>query len=170
MDEFGIEDPGSGDRAAALEALERYRERRQGGSTGARECLLERATVADEEAAGRRRREELVGHGTQDLHLSRELAEFVYDLAWEEGLEPAFAFELVGCGVRVCDLDEEGEDVSASVQGAPEWIADPTPTAAARRERQLRLSFRRLKRLLDERPTTQDALIAFVDEPDVEAS
>src|SRR5690606_36880212 len=81
---------------AALDALARYREQRarDGGrrAEGA-ECLLQRALVSDTGEPKLRRRVELVERAVEEGWMDRETAGEVYDVAREEGLEPAFAFE-----------------------------------------------------------------------------
>lgn len=157
------------ERAAALiAALERYRARRalDGGGEGA-ECLLERLPELESMAAHQRRRIEMVGRAVDEGWMERELAEETYDIAREEGLEPAFAFELVRCGVAVCEPPDSDLAESTAVKGHPEWLEPPIPTAEAERERRLRLSFRRLHRFLEEKPTPEEALVAFAAEPDV---
>lgn len=157
---------------AALRALERYRERRalDGGSVSdGPECLVRRAPVADRIAAHRRRRSELIERAVREDGLDRDLAADVYDIAREEGVEPAFAFELVRCGVAVLDLDEVEPEAESVAQAVPTWYESPHP-AEARRERQLRTSFRRLHSLLERHATAEEALIAFAREPDVGGS
>jgi hypothetical protein len=49
----------------------------------------------------------------------------------------------------------------------PEWLLPPTPTDTVLRERMLRLSFRRLRALLEEHGDAGAAFRAFAREPDV---
>ncbi|MBX6363019.1 MAG: hypothetical protein IRZ00_04050 [Gemmatimonadetes bacterium] len=153
---------------AALDALARYR--REAGA--AARCLIEGVRHLEEDAHGRRRAE-LVERAVREDGLDRAEAEQVYTVAEEEGLEPAFAFQLVRCGVGVRWPGEaDGAATTLDAEVPPEWVAPvATPPAdAARREWRLRASFRRLRRLLEERRTPEDALRAFVEEPDVDAS
>lgn len=153
---------------AALDALERYR-REAGPAAG---CMIDGVRRLEEDVHGRRRAE-LVERAVREDGLDRTEAEQVYTIAEEEGLEPAFAFQLVRCGVGV---RWPGEATAAATtldaEVPPEWVAPATapPADAARREWRLRASFRRLRRLLEERRTPEDALLAFVEEPDVDAS
>ena len=172
VDDSRRSDSDAAERASALlAALARYRDRRAldgGDERSAVECLIEGVTDAEEMAAHHRRRIELVERAVEEEGLDREMAEEVYDIAREEGLEPAFAFELVRCGVAVCEPEEQEEPIATtSIKGQPEWLEAPVPTEEATRERRLRMSFRRLRHLLEERPTAEDALIAFAQEPDV---
>jgi len=94
----------------------------------------------------------------------------LYDVAEEEGVDPAVAFEIVLCGVGVRELTEPPEDQweEAQIEAPPPWVNDepPTPDAAAR-ERHARVSFRRLRSIMENVPTAEAALRAFVSEPDV---
>jgi hypothetical protein len=157
----------------ALQALARYRELRaaDGAIRTGRECLLERARALGEEEP-RRRREELVEDAVAGMGLSRAEAEEVYDIAAEEGLDPAFAFELVRCGVAVYEPGGAGPVTApgeSSMRAPPEWLAGPAapPADVARRERRLRTTFRRLRSLLERYPTPEQALEAFAEEEDV---
>lgn len=102
----------------ALGALARYRQRR--AFDGARlDCLLERLESTEDDSAHRRRRAEMVGRAVTEERLPHWLAEEIYDIAREEGLEPAFAFELVRCGVAVCGPEGEPRDAPEHIQGDP---------------------------------------------------
>jgi hypothetical protein len=147
---------GAGD---ALRALERYRER----SGGRGQCLIDRAQALQEEATHRRAElvEREVGGG-----LDRAVAEEVYDLAREEGLDPLFAFALAECGVAV-RVDPAGEpDAPQAVEREPDWIR-PVDPVRAERELTLRRTFRRLRALLESHASPEEALRAFAAEPDV---
>ncbi|HEX9106557.1 MAG TPA: hypothetical protein VF832_05005 [Longimicrobiales bacterium] len=160
---------GAGD--PAREALERYR--RGAAERGeAAACLLERARRLEQLEGRQRRRSELVERAVRDSGLSWESAEEVYDLAEEEGLDPALALELLHCGVLVRGpreaLPTEIRGDTVLQAAPPEWIAGPPPAEAeARRERRLRGSFRLLRRLLQEHGTAEAALAAYAEEPDV---
>lgn len=162
------------DRAARLlAALERYRTGRKpdGGELEAdpriAECLLRRADEIEEMAGRQRRRIELVERAVDEGWTDRELAEEAYDIAREEGLEPAFGLELVRCGVAVCEPPDSELEATSAVRGHPEWLEPPVEPEEATRERRLRLSFRRLRHLLEERRNPEEALLAFAAEPDV---
>ncbi len=156
---------------AARDALERYR--RGAAERGeAAACLLGRAQELEAMAGHERRRSELVDRAVRGSGLEWAEAEGVYDLAHEEGLDPALAFELLHCHVLVLGPEDirptESRAGTELEDRPPEWIgAPPPPEAEARRERRLRGSFRRLRRLLEERGSPEEALVAFVEEPDV---
>jgi hypothetical protein len=98
-----MEESMAGDEeGTALEALRNFRER--SGSAEA-ECLIGRAEALDKQLPQHRRREELLERAESEQDMDREIAELVYELALDEGLEPAFAFELVRCGIGVQDHD-----------------------------------------------------------------
>jgi hypothetical protein len=164
-------EPGD-ERTAALEALGRYRTTEQ-VTDASTACLLDGARRIERADGRERRREALLERAAGD-GIDREFAELVYEMAQQEGVEPAFAFELVRCGVGVLDLEhivyEDGtEEDGMQMQGPPEELIlpDSPRPAAADRERRLRLSFRRLRRHIDEQPTAEDALVAFTAEDDV---
>lgn len=100
---------------------------------------------------------------------SREYADRIYDVALEEHLDPAIAFDVVLARLGVRELAEAHPDNWAETQvGAPTaWIEPATPPAEADLERQLRLTFRRLRSLVDQHGSTDTALAAFKREPDV---
>ena len=133
------------------------------------ETLVARAEeIASEDSP--RRRVELVERAVAAGH-SVEFADLVYDIAEEENVDPAFAFELVLNRIGVRDLTEPNEDgwIETQVEAPPDWVAgDEPPPAAAAHERHLRLTFRRLRRKFEEHPAPRDALRAFAQEPDVE--
>lgn len=158
-------------RDLVIRALDRYRAAASSRGEAAA-CLLERARELESLQGHERRRAELVDRAVAGSKLSWADAERVFDLAQEEGLDPALAFELLHCGVLVRDPPvepgrPEGETLLEATP--PEWI-QPTSTTAppdAPRERRLRASFRRLRRLLEERGAPEEALIAYAEEPDV---
>jgi hypothetical protein len=116
-----------------------------------------------------RRRAELIERAVRDNSMDRDLAEYIYDVAHDENVEPAFAFELVFAGLAVCESEAAAPDAEETlVAGAPEWVeTPPLPAADARRERRLRASFRRFRHLLESTdPIT--AASAYIEYPDVE--
>ncbi len=158
-------------RDLVFRALDRYRA--VASSRGeAAACLLQRARELEQLEGHERRRTELVDRAVDDSGLGWREAEQVYDLAVEEGLDPALAFELIHCGVLVQppSVGPERPESETLLQALPpDWI-DPASTTVppdADRERHLRASFRRLRRLLQERSTPEEALVAYAEEPDV---
>lgn len=155
-------------RDLAIHALGRYRA--GAASRGeAAACLLERARQLENLEGHQRRRAELVDRAVAG-GMTWEDAEGVYELAREEGLDPALAFELLYCRVLVdpTSVSDRPDDSTLLESTPPDWIAPaPPPPAQARQERRLRASFRRLRRLLEERGAPEDALVAYAEEPDV---
>lgn len=164
------------DREARAErALHDYRERRRirrGEDTwfGDGEGLLEAAQRGlDAEEISRRRMD--VIQDAVALGMSDELAEMMYDVAYEEGLDPALAFELVRTGMGVLPPPEgvhNAPDFATTDKYRPEWLEPPVDPDTVLRERTLRVSFRRLRALLEQH--TGDAAAAFhafAREPDV---
>jgi hypothetical protein len=118
-----------------------------------------------------RRRSEVVERAVGDHGMDRDLAEYIYDIAVDEAVEPAFAFELVFAGLAVAEAEGTPSDAEETlVVGAPEWVEEPPlPVAAAQRERRLRTSLRRFRHLLESTdPVT--AANAYAEYPDVEKS
>lgn len=159
----------------ANRALHAYRERRRnrrGEDTwfGDGEGLLDSAEHGLNADEISRRRidviQEAVGVGMSD-----ELAEMLYDVAREEGLDPALAFELVRSGLGVkppADGLENAPQFATTDKYRPEWLESPVDPDTVLRERMLRFSFRRLRSLLEQH--TGDAAAAFrafAREPDV---
>ena len=156
-----------------LEAYRERRRRRRAEDTffGSDSCLVGSGEPSDS-PDGVRRRAELMGDA-RAAGMSPELADMMYDIAVEEGLDPMLAFELVSSGLGVAP-PAEGLDNSPSQpttdKYAPGWLMQPpTPTDDMLRERMLRLSFRRLRGLLEAHPEPEEALRAFAREPDVGA-
>ena len=155
--------------------LNAYRERRRlrrGEDTwfGDGEGLVEVAEQGlDAEALSRRRLD--VIQEAVDVGMADELAEMLYDVAREEGLDPVLAFELVRSGMGVLPpaggVDNAPEFPTAD-KYRPEWLEPPVDPDTQLRERTLRLSFRRLRGLLDQHPgDPAEAFRAFAREPDV---
>lgn len=157
----------------ASHALEAYRERRRqrrGEDTwfGAGEGLLDEDGLNADELSRRRIDviQEAVGVGMSD-----ELAEMLYDVAHDEGLDPAMAYELVRSGMGVLPPAEgldNAPQFATSDKYRPEWLEPPVDPDTVLRERTLRFSFRRLRGLLEQH--TGDAAAAFrafAREPDV---
>ena len=116
-----------------------------------------------------RRREELVELAEEKLSLPREEAESIYDIAREENLEPALAFELVRAGLAVCLPATEAGDAPVIDTGNPQWLETAPPPAEADWERRLRATLRRMRGLVEKHADDDAALAAFVREPDVGA-
>jgi hypothetical protein len=152
----------------ALAAYRERRRRRRGEDTwfGSSSCLLAESVGTD---AVKRRQELLADACEQGMPVP--LFEQMYDVAREEGLDPALGYELVRCGLGVCPPDDGVSNAPAepsSDKYAPAWLLQPpSDPDEVLRERMLRLSFRRLRSLLEQHAEPADALRAFAREPDV---
>lgn len=169
MDAIGDEQAMADREERADHALHAYRERRRRRRAedtwfGSAEGLL------GDDAAERARRRMDVIEEAQDEGMSPELAEMMYDVAAEEGLDPALAYELVRSGLGVAP--PAGGVANAAEQPAsdkyyPTWLLPASPTDDILRERMLRLSFRRLRSLLEQHVDPAEAFHAYAREPDV---
>ena len=155
-----------------LEAYRERRRRRRADDTffGSSSCLIGHDPDGSGEGDGIRRRAELMDDA-RAAGMSPELADMMYDIAVEEGLDPGLAFELVRSGLGVAP-PEEGIDNAPSQPTSdkytPGWLMQPpSPTDTMLRERMLRLSFRRVRGLLETHPDPAEAFRAFEREPDV---
>jgi hypothetical protein len=105
----------------------------------------------------------------EDWGIPRVEAEAVYALAEEEGLDPELGLLLRAAGLGVRELEPDTDVLESGLQlPPPEWVAgtDLAPEEA-RRERRLRLSFRRLRTLLYSGCSAAEAAARFLNEPDV---
>ena len=160
------------DRAGRI--LHAYRERRRirrGDDTwfGDAEGLLsaEELQLAVEEVS--RRRLDLVSEAVA-VGMAPELAELLYDIAREEGLDPVLGLELVRCGLGALPPREGVENASefaTSDKYRPTWLEPAMDPDTLLRERTLRVSFRRLRGLLEQHGSADEAFSAFAREPDV---
>jgi hypothetical protein len=154
--------------------LAAYRERRRYRRTdeayfGSGDALLDRVEAGVERTELEKRRSSLI-RDAEGVGMPRELAELLYDIAREEGLDPGLGFELVRSGLGVCPPPDGLSNASASPttdKYLPPWMFPPTPTDLMLRERTLHLSFRRLRALLEEHHDIEEAFLAFATDPDV---
>ena len=153
----------------ALHAFRERRRRRRAVDTwfGSAEGLL--SDDGADEAERVRRRMDVVEEA-QAEGMSPELAEMMYDVAAEEGLDPVLAYELVRSGLGVAP--PAGGVANANEQPAsdkyyPTWLLPASPTDDVLRERMLRLSFRRLRSLLETHADPAEAFRLYAREPDV---
>jgi hypothetical protein len=88
----------------------------------------------------------------------------------EEGLDPVLAVELVRCGLGIFPPEaglENAPDEPTTDKYRPTWLEPPIPPDEQLRERTLRVSFRRLRGLLERHAEDADAAFrAFGREPD----
>lgn len=152
--------------AAVLAAYRERRRRRRGEDTffGSLDCLISAA-----EPATRERKSDLLEEA-REAGMPEPLADMLYDIAHEEGLDPGLAFDLVRSGIGVAPPPggvSNAAQVPVSDPHLPEWFFQPSPPDELLRERMLRISFRRFRSLLEQHPEVEDAFRAFADEPDV---
>lgn len=145
---------------AALEAFHRYHAWAGEDSVGLR-FLLSRVEEVDGEPDRHRRRAELLERAVEEGHVSSEVAEEAYELSKEEGLEPAFALEIVRAGVAVSRPGEPEPDAPALQPTQPDWIENRVAPEDAQRERVMRETFRRLRRLFEEHDDPKEAFRAL---------
>lgn len=155
----------------ALEAYRERRRRRRADDTyfGSAEVLLERVEEGFGERERAQRRIEILQQAEAD-GLPPGLAELLYDVAREEGVDPGLAYEVVRSGLGVVPPKEGVSNAPMQRETdkyVPEWLAPALPTDEVLRERMLRLSFLRLRALLNRHESVEEALRAFVQEPDV---
>lgn len=159
---------------SAQHVLEGYRERRRrrrGEDTFFGSSALFRSTIEDgvsEDELDSRR--STILEEAEDAGMPRDLAEFLYDIAWEEGLDPAIGFELVKTGLGVSPPSDgltNAPDAPTVDRYLPAWMFPATPPDQLLRERMLRMSFRRLRALLEKEEDVDEALRSFANEPDV---
>lgn len=130
--------------------------------------VLRRAEqIATEDAP--RRRAELIGRASAAGH-PIEYGDLIYDIAEEEGIDPAIAFELVLNGIGIRELSPPSNDgwLETQVEAPPQWVSEPAASAVdAAHERHMRTTFRRLRSLLEQHGSMGAALAAFAQQPDV---
>ena len=131
-------------------------------------ALVERAAALDVDGAVSRRREELVQRAQAAGH-SHEYADRLYDVASEEGVDPAAAFELVFSGIGVRELIPPSADQweETQVEAPPTWVAESEAPEDAAQERLVRTTFRRLRSIMEGKTSAREAIAEFVEAPDV---
>ena len=154
----------------ALDAFRERRRRRRAEDTyfGSADVLLGRGAEPFEPELERRRSDLIDAAEAEGM--SHELAELLYDVALEEGLDPALGFELVRTGLGVAPPPEGLSNAPAAPvmdKYLPAWMFPPEPTDHMLRERMLHTSFRRLRSLLEQHPDIDEAFRCFAHEPDV---
>jgi hypothetical protein len=154
-----------------LHAYRERRRRRRGEDTyfGSTECFIEPAETVPESPERARRRSELMDEA-HEIGMPRDLAEMLYDVAQEEGLDPGLAFELVRTGLGVCPPADgiSTESIApATDKYLPPWMFPASPPDHMMRERALHLSFRLLRSLLEDSLDVDDAFHSFAHQPGV---
>lgn len=154
-----------------LNAYRDRRRRRRADDTyfGSAECFIEYVDSAPETPEHERRRSDLLQEA-DEAGMPRDLAELLYDVAREEGLDPGLGFELVRGGLGVCTPPDGLTNASVAPttdKYLPPWMFPASPPDHIIRERTLHLSFRRLRSLLEQFHEVDDAFRRFANEPDV---
>ena len=154
-----------------LNSFRERRRRRRGEDTffGSVDLLLDSERENPGEREMERRRVEIMEEA-EEVGMSSELAELLYDVALDEGLDPTVAFDLVRSGLGVTPPVEGLSNAPSDPmidKYLPSWMFPPEPTDRLLRERMLRFSFRRLRSLLMEEEHVETALARFANEPDV---
>jgi hypothetical protein len=154
-----------------LRAYRERRRRRRGEDTYFGSSAVFRAAIEEglsEEELDSRRSAILAEARADGMPL--ELAELLYDVAWEEGLDPAIGFELVRTGLGVApppDGISNAPEAPAADKYLPPWMFPASEPDHLLRERMLRLSFRRLRSFLEAEENIEEAFRRFASEPDV---
>jgi hypothetical protein len=159
---------------SARHALHAYRERRRRRRAedtyfGSSEVLLGSVEEGMAQPELERRRTEIL-HDAEEAGMPGELAELLYDIAREVGLDPSLGFELVRTGLGVAppaDGVSNAPDAPMVDRYLPEWMFPASPPDQLLRERMLRLSFLRLRSFLQEHEDVEEAFRCFANEPDV---
>jgi hypothetical protein len=170
----GADDSRERREESARRVLAGYRERRRRrrgedtyfGSSALFRAAVEQGLSLDELDS---RRTSILLEARED-GLPAELAELLYDVAREEGLDPAIAYELVRTGLGVAppvDGLTTAELAPTADKYLPTWIFPATPPDRLLRERMLRVSLRRLRSILEAEESIEEALRRFATEPDV---
>jgi hypothetical protein len=155
----------------ALEAYRERRRRRRGDDTffGSVELLAPSGQADVNKREFDRRRSEIMDEA-EEIGMASELAELLYDVALEEGIDPAVGFDLVCSGLGVAPPAEgvsNAPDDPMVDRYLPSWMFPAEPTDRMLRERMLRISFRRLRGFLEEHEDVDAAFARFAQEPDV---
>lgn len=135
-------------------------------------CLQERARVLAELPDRERRHLEVIESAQARTGLPLTTLELAYELALEEGLDPALALEVLVCKIAVVELSEPVSEEAHSL-APPEWVSPVVPVGVPEEtvvlERHMRKTFRRLRHMLELHQELSAAVDAFGREPDVAA-
>jgi hypothetical protein len=154
-----------------LQSYQERRRRRRGEDTyfGSAECFVDPTESGAGNPERERRRSELMDEA-EEVGMPRDLAELLYDVAQEEGLDPGLGFELVRTGLGVCPPADGVSTASAAPatdRYLPPWMFPASPPDHTMRERALHLSFRLLRSLLERHHDVHEAFRGFANEPGV---
>lgn len=132
-------------------------------------CLRERTTaLADLPDRERRHAELMEAHEARDA-APRHVLELAYEIALEEGLDPAFALEMISCRVAVLELEAPTGASTEETHSltAPEWVAPPELPSELAIERRIRMTFRRMRAGFEQHGDPAAAIDWFATGPDV---
>lgn len=132
-------------------------------------CLRERTlALADLPDRERRHAELMESHEARGA-ASRQVLELAYEIAQEEGLDPAFALEIISCRVGVLELEAPtgASTEETHSETAPEWVVPPERPSEQAVERRMRMTFRRMRAGLEQHDDPAAALDWFANAPDV---
>jgi hypothetical protein len=155
----------------ALHAYRERRRRRRGEDTyfGSASVLLGSGEEGAAHPELERRRAEIM-EDAGEAGMPSELAQLLYDIAREVGLDPSLGFELVRTGLGVAPPAEgvsNAPEAPTVDRYLPDWMFPASPPDQLLRERMLRLSFLRLRSFLQAEEDIEEAFRHFANEPDV---
>lgn len=140
----------------------------QSTGKGWRERLMSRVELLAQGDGAERRHPQLMDWAAEN-GVSRELAEWAFELAKEEDLEPALGLAMVVSGVGVIELEPPTpiSEEDTRTLTPPEWVGPATePPAQVENERRMRNTFRRLRGEIA-RGDLVRAFERLLDDPDV---
>lgn len=131
-------------------------------------CLQERVVALADLPDRERRHAELMESVQSRIGYPLSTLELAYEIALEEGVDPALALELLVCRVAVIDLPEPAPGDETHSLAPPDWVTPVgLPEEAVELERRLRKTFRRLRSVLERHTEVGAAIDAFAAEPDI---
>jgi len=131
-------------------------------------CLEKSASRLAELPDRERRHLDLIEAAEARTHAPRAVLELAYEIAEEEGIDPALGLELIICRVAVEELTPPEPPADEAHSLVPEFV-EPLPASdeEVMRERRMRMTFRRVRGMLEKSPSFAQAIHAFADEPDI---
>lgn len=146
-----------------------HHDRTHDGDEASTGRAIERLIDTVEALGGRdEHRRDMLVEGAEERGLDRPVAEQAYDIAREEGLDPAYGLALVLERLSVQPLASPRPEVETSEPNEPEWVDAPPEPKLAERERRLRQTFRRFRAHLEAAGAPGPATRGLAREPDLE--
>jgi hypothetical protein len=131
-------------------------------------CIRQQARLLEQVPVLERRRTDLVAGVAERSGASLAALDIAYDRALEEGLDPVLALELVGCGVAVLELTEPEPVEGTHTLRPPDWVApEIEPASEQVLERRMRMTFRRMRSLLEQTGDLEAAIECLSTQVDV---